>query len=97
MNSLHINETPMKTKILLILCLFASAAQAQFVSNNKRVADVYFQNKDYYAAAVYYRRALTTTTDSASFVVPFGFVEKIKEESPKRMSLNIVPISLVKR
>lgn len=84
MNSLHINETPMKTKILLILCLFASAAQAQFVSNNKRVADVYFQNKDYYAAAVYYRRALTPTTDSASFVVPFGFVEKIKEESPKK-------------
>lgn len=74
----------MKTKILLILCLFTSAAQAQFVSNNKRVADVYFQNKEYYAAAVYYRKALTPTTDSASFVLPFGFTEKIKEESPKK-------------
>ncbi|TKC60028.1 hypothetical protein FBD94_13980 [Pedobacter hiemivivus] len=84
MNSLHINESPMKTKILLILCLFTSVAQAQFVANNKRVADVYFQNKEYYAAAVYYRKALTPTIDSANFVVPFGFVEKIKEESPKK-------------
>nr|WP_162988765.1 OmpA family protein [Pedobacter schmidteae] len=74
----------MKTKILLILCLLASAVQAQFVSNSKRVADVYFQNKEYYAAAEYYKKALQISADSAGFVVPFGFVNKIKEESPKR-------------
>ncbi|MDR6786258.1 OmpA family protein [Pedobacter africanus] len=74
----------MKTKILLILCLLASAAHAQFVTNSKRVADVYFQNKEYYAAAEYYKKALQISADSVGFVVPYGFESKIKEESPKR-------------
>lgn len=74
----------MKTKILLVLCLFAVAAQAQFVTNSKRVADVYFQNKEYYAAAEYYKKALQISADSLGFVVPYGFENKIKEESPKR-------------
>lgn len=74
----------MKTKILLIFCLLASAAQAQFTTNSKRVADVYFQNKEYYAAAEYYKKALQISADSAGFVVPYGFESKIKEESPKR-------------
>lgn len=74
----------MKTKIFLILCLFSAAAQAQFVSNNKRVADVYFQNKEYYAASEYYKKALQIGSDSSGSVVPFGFANKIKEESPKR-------------
>lgn len=74
----------MKTKILLILCLFTYAAQAQFVSNNKRVADVYFQNKEYYAASEYYKKALQIESDTSGSVVPFGFANKIKEESPKR-------------
>lgn len=74
----------MKTKILLILCLFASVAQAQFVTNNKRVADVYFQNKEYYAAAEYYKKALQISADSVGFIVPYGFENKIKEESPKK-------------
>lgn len=74
----------MKTKILLILCLFTSAVQAQFVANNKRVADVYFQNKEYYAASEYYKKALQIESDSLGAVIPFGFANKIKEESPKR-------------
>jgi OOP family OmpA-OmpF porin len=74
----------MKTKILLILCLFSAAAQAQFVTNSKRVADVYFQNKEYYAAAEYYKKALQIEADSSGSVVPFGFANKIKEESPKK-------------
>jgi OOP family OmpA-OmpF porin len=74
----------MKTKILLILCLIASAAHAQFVTNSKRVADVYFQNKEYYAAAEYYKKALQISADSVGFVVPYGFESKIKEESPKK-------------
>ncbi|WP_316817846.1 OmpA family protein [Pedobacter nyackensis] len=74
----------MKTKILLILCLFASAAHAQFVTNNKRVADVYFQNKEYYAASEYYKKALQIEADTSGSIVPYGFKNKIKEESPKR-------------
>ncbi|WEK18842.1 MAG: OmpA family protein [Candidatus Pedobacter colombiensis] len=74
----------MKTKILLILCLFTSTVQAQFIANNKRVADVYFQNKEYYAAAVYYKKALTISSDSEGFIIPYGFENKIKEESPKK-------------
>jgi OOP family OmpA-OmpF porin len=83
-----INDIMMKTKILLILCIFFSAsAQAQFVANNKRVADVYFQNKEYFAAAEYYKKALNLKKDStgAFVVVPYGFANKTKEESPKKV------------
>ncbi|TKC04263.1 OmpA family protein [Pedobacter frigoris] len=71
-------------KTLMILCLFTTAANAQFVTNSKRVADVYFQNKEYYAAAEYYKKALQISPDSAGFVIPYGFENKIKEESPKK-------------
>ncbi|WP_050784330.1 OmpA family protein [Pedobacter sp. BAL39] len=74
----------MKLKILLILCLLTTAAHAQFVTNSKRVADVYFQNKEYYAAAEYYKKALQISPDSSGFFIPFGFENKIKEESPKK-------------
>jgi OOP family OmpA-OmpF porin len=71
-------------KSLLILCLFAISANAQFVTNNRKVADVYFQHNEFYAAAEYYKKALQISSDSAGFVVPYGFENKIKEESPKR-------------
>jgi outer membrane protein OmpA-like peptidoglycan-associated protein len=72
-------------KTLLILCLFTTAANAQFVTNSKRVADVYFQNKEYYAAAEYYKRSLQlSSADSAGFVVPYGFANKIKQDNPKK-------------
>jgi len=72
-------------KTLLILCLFTAAANAQFVTNSKRVADVYFQNKEYYAAAEYYKRSLQlSSADSAGFVVPYGFANKIKQDNPKK-------------
>ena len=70
-------------KTILILCLFTTVANAQFVTNSKRAADVYFQNKEYYAAAEYYKRSLQISADSAGFVVPYGFENKIKQESPK--------------
>jgi OOP family OmpA-OmpF porin len=75
---------PMKTKILLILCLFAASAKAQFVTNSKRVADVYFQNKEYYAAAEYYKKALLLSPDSLGLAVPYRFESRLKEESPKK-------------
>ncbi|RZM23947.1 MAG: hypothetical protein EOO88_24495, partial [Pedobacter sp.] len=71
-------------KGLLFLCLFAVSAKAQFVTNNRKVADVYFQNNEFYAAAEYYKKALQISSDSAGFVVPYGFENKINEESPKR-------------
>jgi len=71
-------------KTILIICLSVSFAKAQLIADNKRVADVYFANKEYYAAAEYYKKALQIGSDSAGFVVPYGFESKIKEESPKK-------------
>lgn len=74
----------MKLRLLLVLCLFSTVVSAQFVTNSKRVADVYFLNKEYYAAAEYYKKALQISPDSSGFVVPYGFESKVKKESPKR-------------
>lgn len=74
----------MKLKILLFLCFLSTAVSAQFVTNSKKVADVYFHNKEYYAAAEYYKKALKISSDSAGFVVPYGFEAKITKESPKQ-------------
>lgn len=74
----------MKLKLLLVLCLFSHVVSAQFVTNSKRVADVYYLNKEYYAAAEYYKKALQISPDSAGFVVPYGFESKVKQESPKK-------------
>jgi OOP family OmpA-OmpF porin len=71
-------------KSLLILCIFAISAKAQFVTNNRKVADVYFQNNEFYAAAEYYKKSLQISSDSSNFVIPYGFENKIKEDSPKK-------------
>jgi OOP family OmpA-OmpF porin len=71
-------------KLLFLLCLIMTGAHAQFVSNNKRIADVYFHNKDYYAAAEYYKKALQISGDSVGFVVPYAYESRFKKESSKR-------------
>jgi OOP family OmpA-OmpF porin len=71
-------------KLLILMCLIYSGTQAQFVSNNKRIADVYFQNKEYYAAAEYYKKSLQLKQDSIGMVVPYSYDYKEKAESPKR-------------
>jgi len=71
-------------RLLLLICLLSTGVQAQYVTNNKRIADVYFQNKDYYAAAEYYKKALNISSDTTGFVVPYAFEAKMKNESPKR-------------
>lgn len=71
-------------KSIILLSLLTTAVNAQFVSNNKRAADVYFQNKEYYAAAEYYKKALRISPDSAGFVVPYGFENKVKEGEIKK-------------
>lgn len=70
--------------LLFLSLLFSTAVNAQFVTNSKRVADVYFQNKEYYAAAEYYKKALKISSDSTGFVVPYAFDKNISKESPKR-------------
>jgi OOP family OmpA-OmpF porin len=74
----------MKLRLLLLLCLIYSGTHAQFVSNNKRIADVYFHNKEYYAAAEYYKKSLQMATDSTGMVVPYAYDSKTKAENPKR-------------
>jgi OOP family OmpA-OmpF porin len=75
----------MKThKILVLLCLFTITGHAQFVSNSKRVADVYFQNKEYYAAAEYYKKSLQISTDSTGIVVPYSYAIKIDKADGKQ-------------
>ncbi|MET1055316.1 MAG: OmpA family protein [Pedobacter sp.] len=71
--------------ILLLLCLFGFVVKAQtaYTSNNKKIADLYFKNKEFYAAAEYYKRALQISKDTIGFVVPYAFENKLKEESPK--------------
>lgn len=71
-------------KIVFVLCLLTTVSHAQFVSNNKRVADVYFQNREYYAAAEYYKKSLQISTDSAGIVVPYAYEAKISKEDVKR-------------
>lgn len=73
----------MKLRLTLVFILFCSIASAQFVTNSKRVADVYYQNKEYYAAADYYKKALQISADTAGFVVPYGFENKLKKDNPK--------------
>lgn len=74
----------MKLRLLLVFMLLGSIASAQFVTNSRRVADIYYQNKEYYAAAEYYKKALQISADTAGFVVPYGFESKLKKESPKK-------------
>ena len=71
-------------KIIVLLICFASTAVAQIGPSAKRIADVYFLNKEYYAAAEYYKKMLSISPDSAGFVVPYAFEQKMKETSPRR-------------
>jgi OOP family OmpA-OmpF porin len=82
MNSFPINYIMMKTKLLFVLLLFAFAAQAQYITDNKRIADVYFQNKEYYAASEYYKKAVFKK-DTAGFIIPFGVENKGKADREK--------------
>ncbi len=75
----------MKTlKICIAIVCFAQLGYAQMGASAKRIADVYFLNKEYYAAAEYYKRMLQISPDSAGFIVPYGIEQKIKEQSPRK-------------
>lgn len=74
----------LSTFLMLLLGITYLTVSAQSLTNNKRIADVYFQNKEYYAAAEYYKKALNLKPDSSGIIVPYASENKVKEESPKR-------------
>lgn len=62
----------MRKILLFLLLVVGGLAQAQYVVNYKRVADTYFENRDYYAASTFYKKALKITGDSAQAILPYG-------------------------
>lgn len=71
----------MKKILLFLLVAFGSYANAQFVVNYKKVADTYFENKDYYAASTFYKRALKITGDSTYAILPYGKERKTASDT----------------
>jgi len=68
----------MKKSIILIAIFFSYiATNAQYVVNYKKVADAYFQNKDYYAASTFYKKALKINSDSTKIVMPYTNENKL--------------------
>jgi len=70
----------MKKLILFVFIAFSITVNAQYVVNYKKVADAYFQSKDYYAAATFYKKALKITSDSTQLVLPYGKDKKQKSD-----------------
>ena len=81
-------------KLTFILCFSLFIAKAQVTTNSRRVADVYFVNKEYYAAAEYYKKSLRISADSAGFVVPYGFESKMQDENAKKMDYEYLVFQL---
>jgi len=70
----------MKKILLFLLVAFGGFANAQYVVNYKKVADTYFENKDYYAASTFYKKALKITGDSTQAILPYGKERKSASE-----------------
>lgn len=70
----------MKRILLLLFLASFGYANAQFVVNYKRVADTYFENKDYYAASTFYKKALKITGDSTQAILPYGTERKTAKD-----------------
>ena len=97
--SVHVFNYKIMRKVIIVFftLINLSFVQAQVSSDAKRVADVYFLNKEYYAAAEYYKKALQISPDSLGFIVPHGFDKKIQEESPKKNDYEYAVFQLGKR
>lgn len=63
-----------------MLVAFGGFANAQYVVNYKKVADTYFENKDYYAASTFYKKALKITGDSTQAILPYGKERKVASD-----------------
>lgn len=62
----------MKKILFLFLLACANLANAQYLVDYKKVADAYFEQKNYYAASTFYKKALNITTDSAQVYLPYS-------------------------
>ncbi|WP_316825882.1 OmpA family protein [Pedobacter miscanthi] len=71
----------MKKILLILLVALGGFANAQYVINYKKVADTYFENKDYYAASTFYKKALKITGDSSQAILPYGQERKSASEN----------------
>ncbi len=71
-------------KLTIVVALLLNTAYAQFAMNSKRIADVYFENKEYFAAAEFYKKVLQVAPDSTGFVIPYGFEQKMKNATTKK-------------
>ncbi|GGI24487.1 OmpA family protein [Pedobacter mendelii] len=70
----------MKKLILFLIVASLTSVKAQYVVNYKKVADAYFQSRDYYAASTFYKKALKITADSSQVVLPYGKDKKLGSE-----------------
>ncbi len=76
--------------ILITAALLPTTLKAQFVTDYQRVADLYFQNKEYFAAAEYYKKALNVTGDSLELSKPYAFENKQRKTRKKSEDEQIV-------
>ncbi|RZL66010.1 MAG: hypothetical protein EOO93_06100 [Pedobacter sp.] len=70
----------MKKLIILFILASVTTLKAQYVVNYKKVADTYFQSKDYYAAATFYKKALKISSDSTQIILPYGKEKKLNSD-----------------
>ncbi len=68
---------------LTMLLLGAAAANAQYVYDYRRTADIYYSAKDYYSAAQYYSKALGTFKIKPQEILPYAVAATGKEKSSK--------------
>lgn len=66
----------MKKILFLFFVIYANITYAQYSVDYKKVADAYFQNKNYYAASTFYKKALNITSDSSKAFHPYGVGKK---------------------
>jgi outer membrane protein OmpA-like peptidoglycan-associated protein/tetratricopeptide (TPR) repeat protein len=66
-----------------MLLLGATAANAQYVYDYRRTADIYYGAKDYYSAAQYYSKALGTFKIKPQEILPYAVAATGKEKSSK--------------
>jgi OOP family OmpA-OmpF porin len=65
-------------RLISFLLLISGSASAQFIQDNKRIADAYFKNKQYYSASQFYLRALNNSRLDSTIVLPYPVARNTK-------------------
>ena len=76
----------MKKILFFSFIILSLTSKAQFVVNYKKVADAYFENKDYYAASTFYKKALKITSDSSNIILPYSTKENTSKNEKRVIS-----------